>query len=190
MLPTRKKNFAPKKGMAIPLVLTFCVCVMVFAASLALFRKESKQQNLSSIHFIQANFMAQSAIQMMLLKLSAFPQEACDAGVLSLGYCPFRGIIASSTFTVNPSSSNSLGLSQFYSDCNTASFPLKVPDLPADWGSRVNDFKVISAYTDPGKRQLIISAQITAIGQSRLDRGGMDIRKEEMIKTVKLTREN
>lgn len=179
-----------KKGMAIPLVLVFCVCIMVFASSLALFRKESKQQNLSSIHFIQANFMAQSAIQMMLLKLSAFPQEACDAGVLSLGYCPFRGIIAGAAVSPNPASANPDGLTQFFSDCNTTSFPLKVPDLPPDWEFSVEDFKVISAYTNPAERQLIISAQITAVGQSRLDRGGMNIRKEEMIKTVKLTREN
>lgn len=181
-----------KKGMAIPLVLVFCVCIMVYAASLALFRKESKQQNLSSIHFIQANFMAQSAIQMMMLKLSAFPQEACDAGVLSLGYCPFRGIIAGSSVVANPSSANADGLAQFCSDCNSSDFPLKVPDLPADWGFEVasEGFKVISAYTNPAERQLIISAQITAYGQSNMERGAMGIRKEEMIKTVKLTREN
>ena len=176
--------------MAIPLVLTFCVCVMVFAASLALFRKESKQQNLSAVHFLQANFMAQSAVQMMMLKLSAFPQEACDSGVLSLGYCPFRGIIAGSSVSANPGSANAGGLEQFFKDCNSDSFPIKVPGLSADWRFGVTDFKVISAYTNPSERQLIISAQITAIGEAKMEKGGMDIRKEEMIKTVKLTREN
>lgn len=181
----------PRKGMAIPLVLVFCVCVMVFAASLMLFRKESKQQNLSNVHFLQANFLAQSAIQMMLLKLSAFPQEACDAGVLSLGYCPFRGIIAGSDVEFNEASSNKAGLEQFFADCNSDAIELKIPDInPENWKFAVTDFKVISAYTNPAERQLIISAQITSLGEATMERGNMDVRKEEMIKTVKLTREN
>ncbi|MEW6709615.1 MAG: hypothetical protein AB1403_07285 [Candidatus Riflebacteria bacterium] len=190
MLPNRKKMVGLRKGMAIPLVLVFCVCVMVFASSLALFRKESKQQNLGNVHFLQANFMAQSAIQMMLLKLSAFPQEACDAGVLSLGYCPFRGIISGSTVSPNAAGANPDGLTQFFADCNSTAFPIKVPGLSPDWKFAVTDFKVISAYTNPAERQLIISAQITSEGETRLAKGGMDVRKEEMIKTVKLTREN
>lgn len=179
------------RGMAIPLVLVFSICVMVFASSLVYFRKESKQQNLSNVHFLQANFLAQSAIQMMLLKLSAFPQEACDSGVLSLGYCPFRGIIIDSGVANSPGTANREGLEAFFSDCNTDSFPLKIPGLvAADWKFGVTDFKVISAYTDPAKHQLIISSQITSLGEAKMDRGGMETRKEEMIKTVKLTREN
>ncbi|HNS08204.1 MAG TPA: hypothetical protein PKN29_00825, partial [Candidatus Ozemobacteraceae bacterium] len=54
----------------------------------------------------------------------------------------------------------------------------------------VTDFKVISAFTNPGERQLVISAQIKALGEATLNRGKMETRKEEMIKTVKLTREN
>lgn len=190
MLPIRKKVNRKQKGMAIPLVLTFCVCIMVFAASLALFRKESKQQNLSTVSFLQANFLAQSAIQMMLLKLSAFPQEACDAGVLSMGYCPFRGIIVDSGAGINQGSVNLDGLTQFLQDCNSDDFALKVPGVPASWKFKVKDFKVISAYTNPGARQLIISAQITSEGECEMEKGNMGLRKEEMIKTVKLTREN
>ena len=52
------------------------------------------------------------------------------------------------------------------------------------------DFKVISAFTNPGERQLVISAQIKALGEATLNRGKMETRREEMIKTVKLTREN
>lgn len=191
MFNKKSINIKSDCGMAIPLVLVFVVCVMVFASSLMFFRKESKQQNLSNVHFLQANFLAQSAIQMMLLKLSAFPQEACDAGVLSLGYCPFRGIVLGSNVANNPGSANAQGLADFFSDCNTDSFPLKIPGLVADdWKFGVTDFKVISAYTNPGLRQLIVSSQITSLGEARMARGGMDVRKEEMIKTVKLTREN
>jgi hypothetical protein len=163
---------------------------MVYAGSLVFFRKESKQQNITNIHFLQANFLAQSAVQMMLLKLSAFPQEACDAGVLSLGYCPFRGIIAGTN--LNPVAGTSQqSLIDFYSDCNSDDFAWKIPGINQDdWKFSTSDFKVISAYTNPDERQLIISAQITAIGEANMNRGGMGIRKEEMLKTVKLTREN
>lgn len=179
-----------RKGIALPLVLAFAVCIMIFTASLVFFRKESKQQNVTNIHFLQANFLAQSAIQMMMLKLSAFPQEACDAGVLSLGYCPFRGIIAGSDLSPR-SGANQQGLVDFYSDCNTDRFPWKVSGITAaNWKFTTTDFKVISAYTNPRDRQLIISAQITTIGEATMARGEMGLRKEEMIKTVKLTREN
>lgn len=180
-----------RKGLALPLVLAFVVCIMVFTASLVYFRKESKQQNLTNVHFLQANFLAQSAIQMMMLKLSAFPQEACDAGVLSLGYCPFRGIIAGSDLSPSPGNANPQGLVDFYSDCDSDNFPWKIPGITqSDWKFNTTDFKVISAYTNPDERQLVISAQITAVGEATLHRGGMDVRKEEMIKTIKLTREN
>lgn len=185
-----KNSVYYKKGIALPLVLAFAVCIMVFTASLVYFRKESKQQNVTNIHFLQANFLAQSAIQMMLLKLSAFPQEACDAGVLSLGYCPFRGIIAGANLSPI-AGANQQGLADFCSDCNSTDFQWKVPGITADdWKFSATDFKVISAYTNPDERQLIISAQITALGEATMSRGGMGLRKEEMIKTVKLTREN
>lgn len=186
---TRNKH--NRSGLALPLVLTFVVCIMVFASALVYFRKESKQQNLSNLHFLQANFMAQSAIQMMLLKLSAFPQEACDAGVLSLGYCPFRGIIAGSNLNAAGNTGNPQALKEFFSDCNTTKFPWKATSVDSSTGKfSVTDFKVISAFTNPGERQLVISAQIKALGEATLNRGKMETRKEEMIKTVKLTREN
>ncbi|MGM0600563.1 MAG: hypothetical protein ACQETH_12200 [Candidatus Rifleibacteriota bacterium] len=184
------KLYRHRRGLAIPLVLVFTVCIMVYASSLVFFRKESKQQNLTNIHFIQANFLAQSAIQMMLLKISAYPQEACDAGVLSMGYCPFRAIIAGDELDVL-NTGNPEGLQQFAQDCNTDAFPLKIPDIdPENWKFNVEDFKVISAYTNPGEKQLIISAQITSLGEATMARGGMGTRKEEMIKTIKLTRQN
>lgn len=163
---------------------------MVFTGSLVYFRKESKQQNITNIHFLQANFLAQSAIQMMLLKLSAFPQEACDAGVLSLGYCPFRGIVAGSNLPAK-AVNNPQGLVDLYSDCNSSDFQWKIPGINQnDWKFAATDLKIISAYTDPDKRQLIISAQIKSVGEATMQRGGMGLRKEEMIKTIKLTREN
>ena len=185
-----KTNSDSRSGIALPLVLVFSICVMAFTVSLVFFRKESKQQNLTNIHFLQANFLAQSAVQMMLLKLSSFPQEACDAGVHSLGYCPFRGIISGSNL-VPIGGASQQGLVDFYSDCNSSDFEWRVPGVNQDdWKFSTEDFKVISAYTNPDERQLIISAQIKAIGEATMSRGGMGLRKEEMIKTVKLTREN
>ena len=111
-----------RKGMAVPVVLLIVLCVMVMTITLFHFRKQSKQQNVSNFHFLRVNFLAQSAIQHMLLKLSVFPQEAYDAGVLSLGYCPFRGIIFGNNNTVPPkgnSQNKEKGLKIFFEDCNT-----------------------------------------------------------------------
>lgn len=191
MLPNKSTAFK-RKGIAIPLVLIFAFCVMVYAGSLIFFRKESKQQNIGNVHFLQANFMAQSAIQMMLLKLSAFPQEACDAGVVFMGYCPFRGITAEDNVSLLPGQDNrTKGLDQFFVDCNTDAFPLKVPDInPDHWKFAVTNFRVISAYTVPAEKELIISAQITSVGEAFMEKGAKNLRKEEMIKSIKLTRKN
>ncbi|GAB4269978.1 MAG: hypothetical protein Kow0029_06410 [Candidatus Rifleibacteriota bacterium] len=177
-----------KEGMAIPIVLLFCFCTMLLAASLFSFRKESKQQNKNTIHFLQANFLAQSAIQHFLLKLSAFPQEAYDSGVLSLGCCPFRGITQEPTVFGNKDSG---GLETFASDCSTDAVPWGIPGIVnGDWKYHIEEFKIISAYTVPSQKKLILTAQITAIGVCNNPMGGMGERTERMIKTVQLTRYN
>ncbi len=178
-------------GIAIPIVLLFCLCVMVMASSLFYFRKESKQQNVNTFHFLQVNFLAQSAAQHLLLKLSAFPQDAYDSGVLSLGYCPFRGIPASTAAMPAPGNKDNGGLLTFASDCTATSPAWLVPGITAsDWKYSISDFEIISAYTDAVKRQTVLTAQLTAIGEGKMARGNMGIRKEKLVKTVQLTGQN
>lgn len=180
-----------KKGIALVLVLTFAICVMVFVVSMILFRKESKQQNLTNVHFLQANFLAQSAIQMMTLKMALFPQEAADAGVFSLGYCPFRGILPDAIITDKNDPTAREVLNIFKDDCNTTDFQWITEDITLeDWKFEITDFKVVSAYTNPSKMQMVLLSQMVAIGEANMSKGGMGTRKEEMTKTIKLSRQN
>lgn len=185
------KNLHSRRGLAIPIVLLFCFCVMVMAISLFYFRKESKQQNINTFQFLQVNFLAQSAAQHLLLKLSAFPQDAYDAGVLSLGYCPFRGIPASDDDMPAPGNKDDAGLVQFAGDCTSANPAWLVPGIDADdWKYNVDEFLIISAYTDAVKRQTVLTAQVTTIGEGNMARGNMGVRKERLVKTVQLTGQN
>lgn len=184
--------------MAIPLVLVFCLCTLAMAGSMFYFRKESKSEGMANIQFIQANFLAQSAIQNMLAKLSAFPQEACDAGLLSLGHCPFRSVIAGGSVTPGPDNvKETIGLKQFCSDCNTDKLPWDSSFngdgfIASNWKYHIEKIEIISAYTinKPKVHKLVLTARITAIGEVKTVKGGLGWRKEKMVKTVQLTRDN
>lgn len=192
MSKTEAKFTDYRQGLAIPLVLMFCFCILVMAMSLFYFRKESKQQNVTNFQFLQVNFLAQSATQHMLLKLSAFPQDAYDSGVLSLGYCPFRGIsFSASASPPLPGNIDTGGLEVFRSDVSIGSLPWLIPDInPADWQYGIASYEIISAYSDPARRQTVLTAQITAIGEGNMTRGNMGTRRERLIKTVQLTGQN
>jgi len=189
---TKSKISDNRRGLAIPLVMMFCFCIMVMAMSLFYFRKESKQQNVTNYQFLQVNFLAQSATQHMLLKLSAFPQDAYDAGVLSLGYCPFRGIAFSASASPPlPGNIDTGGLDVFKSDVSVGSLPWLIPDIdPADWQYGIASFEIISAYSDTARKQTVLTAQVTSIGEGNMRRGNMGIRRERLIKTVQLTGQN
>lgn len=192
MSKTESKFTDYRQGLAIPLVLMFCFCILVMAMSLFYFRKESKQQNVNNFQFLQVNFLAQSATQHMLLKLSAFPQDAYDSGVLSLGYCPCRGIAFSASASPPlPGNIDTGGLDVFRSNVSIGSLPWLIPDInPADWQYGIASFEIISAYSDPARRQTVLTAQITAIGEGNMRRGSMGNRRERLIKTVQLTGQN
>ena len=186
------RNNLPKKaikGMAMPIVILICFCIMIMATSIFFFRKESKQQNVTNFHFLRVNFLAQSAIQHALLKLSAFPQESYDSGVLALGYCPFRGIIYSEENPVTSGKADKSALEVFASDCNTDQVPWVIPANRMNNANNkyhVESFDVISAYNDNTKKQTVLTAKIISIGESDIERGGMGFRKERLEKVVQL----
>lgn len=189
-----------KKGMAVPVVLMFCFCTTVMAISMFYFRTESKQQNLVNFHFLQVNFLAQSAVQHMLLKLSAFPQDAYDAGVLSLGYCPFRGIQFGEGVPAGIAEQEAL--ERFASDCNTQKIrwnipaTIAVPGAPpitfdaSQWSYRVEQIEIVNAYFEPLEKRNVLTTQIVAIGESTFERGQLGDRTEQLTKTVQLTGQN
>lgn len=181
--------FRKNRGLAIPMVLMFCFCVVTLSVSMFYFRKETKQQNITNFQFLQVNYLAQSATQHMLLKLSAFPQDAYDAGVLSMGYCPFRGIQFSPTGVMPPAGQiDNTALRQFFADVNSANPPWLIPGINADdWKYEIDNLEVISAYREAAERRNVLTAQLTAIGEGNMARAGMGVRREQMIKTIQLT---
>lgn len=183
-----------RRGMAMPLVMLICLCTMLLATSVFYFRKESKQQNVTTMHFLRVNFLAQCAAQHALLKLSAFPQEAYDSGVLALGYCPFRGIVYSANDELAaPGNPDDSAIKKFVSDCNTDSIPWLIPESrinPAKNKYKVDSLDVISAYNDIGNSQTVLTAQIICIGESELEKGNLGLRKERLEKTIQLTGNN
>jgi len=181
------KSRKSTKGMAIPIVIIFSFCVLVFAGSMFFFRKEVKQENQANINFLQANFLAQAAIQHALLKIRVLPQEAYDSGVLQQGYCPFQAITADT----NPTGGNktSFPLEVFRSDCNTGSEPWLLDGLDKpNWTYQIASITVIAAYTDQQKNELVQSVQITAVGSVFDPKGGRGWRTERMTKTVEIRR--
>ena len=193
-------TFKSRKGIAVPVVLLIVLCVMVMTITLVHFRKQSKQQNVTNFHFLRVNFLAQCAVQHMLLKLSVFPQEAYDSGVLRLGYCPFRGIIFGDDGTAaaqgNPDNKEA-GLKIFFEDCNSDSssggIDWVIPSerlVASENKYSVQSLEVMSAFNDLSKRQTYLTAQIVGIGEAKMEKGNAGLRKEKIEKVIQLTGNN
>lgn len=185
-----------RKGIAVPVVLLIVLCVMVMTISVIHFRKQSKQQNVNNFHFLRVNFLAQSATQHMMLKLSVFPQEAYDSGVLGLGYCPFRGIVYDKDGNAPPAGKpDTEGLRIFAADCNTDAIPWH-KDLkarmknPGDSKYTVESLSVISAYNDIADKKTYLTAKVIAIGEGKMEKGNAGFRKEKLDKVIQLTGAN
>ena len=184
-----------RRAIAIPIVLLIVLCVMIMSVSVFYFRKESKQQNVTNFHFLRVNFLAQSATQHMLLKLSCLPQEAYDSGVLRLGYCPFRGIIYDENGDPpkqSPTQDDS-AIKIFYQDCNTDFIPWVIPKSklnPDDNKYNVESLNVISAYNNTEQKKTVLTAQIIAIGEAKMEKGSPVFRKEKLDKIIQLTGAN
>lgn len=187
-----------RKGMAVPVVLLIVLCVMVMTVSVIHFRKQSKQQNVSNFHFLRVNFLAQSATQHMLLKLSVFPQEAYDSGVLGLGYCPFRGIVYDKDGNAPAAGLPSPdGLRIFAEDCTTDTSVGGIDWVidPKRIDSKINKYKVdslevISAYNDIKEKKTYLTAKIISIGEAKMEKGNPGFRKEKLDKVIQLTGAN
>lgn len=179
-----------RRGIAIPVVLLFCFCTLVYAGTVIYFRKEVKQENMINVNFLQANFLAQSAVQHSLLKFRLLPQEAYDAGVIQQGFCPFWGIQPGSVSTIGTNKTD-VAMDIFRSDCNTNSIPWNGSlngISNAEWKYEVASLQVIAAFTDAANREMIQTVQITAVGSVLDNRGGRGWRHEEMKKTVEIRR--
>lgn len=183
-----------RRAIAIPIVLLIVLCVMIMSITVFYFRKESKQQNVNNFHFLRVNFLAQSATQHMLLKLSCLPQEAYDSGVLRLGYCPFKGIIYDKNGDPPAQGTqDDSAIKVFYEDCNTDFIPWQIPEeklKKADNKYNVESLNIISAYNNIEKKQTVLTAQIVSIGEAKMQKGNAGFRKERLEKVIQLTGAN
>ena len=183
-----------RRAIAIPIVLLIVLCVMIMSITVFYFRKESKQQNVNNFHFLRVNFLAQSATQHMLLKLSCLPQEAYDSGVLRLGYCPFKGIIYDKNGDPPAQGTqDDSAIKVFYEDCNTVFIPWLIPEEKlknADNKYNVESLNIISAYNNIEKKQTVLTAQIVSIGEAKMQKGNAGFRKERLEKVIQLTGAN
>jgi hypothetical protein len=180
-----------RRGIALAVVMSLVTCALLFAGGMFFFRKEVKQQNVVNINFLQANFLAQGAIQHALLKVKMLPQEAFDAGMIQTGLCPFRGVVAGSTEITGGPHKSDIALETYRSDANTNSRPWNVAAngfIPANWNYTVASFTVISASADPAKKELVQMIRIVARGTVNDPKGGRGNRVEEMVKTIEVRR--
>lgn len=186
--------YKSRKGIAIPVVLLIVLCVMVMTISVVHFRKESKKQNVNNFHFLRVNFLAQSAVQQMLLKLSVLPQEAYDSGVLSLGYCPFRGIVSDGNTPLTPGHKNDAALKVFFEDCKIDTIPWQFPQdrmpNPSNSKYKVNSLNIMNAYNDTSNKKTYLTAKIIAVGEGKMEKGNAGFRKEQLEKVIQLTGAN
>lgn len=184
-----------RRGVAIIIVLTFILGTLAFATAMFFFRKEVKQQNVTNVNFLQANFLSQAAVQHALLKCRILPQEIYDSGMSSRGYCPLQAVIAGETPA--PGTKSFKGMRIFIDDCTSD------PTKGIPWDSRIqsslgldlNDWKyqvasmdVIAAFTQVDEKLFVLTAQIVASGTIIERRGGRGARTELMTKTIELTR--
>ena len=177
-----------RQGMALPVVLIFSVLTLAFVGSMVYFRKEVKQENVINVNFLQANFLAQAAINHALMKIRVLPQEAYDCAVTQKGYCPFQAIMPTTATGGGPKATGA-PTDTFRSDCTETAVPWGLTDVPAaEWKYEIASISVISAYTDTTSNDLVLTVQLTAIGSVLDARGGRGWRKEQMVKTVELRR--
>ena len=182
------KIFYNRRGLALPVVMMVVICVMIMSASLIHYRKESKQQNVEAFQALRVNFLAQSAVQQLLLKLVCYPQDSYDAGVLGLGYCPFRGIVVDKDLP-SPGIKDTKALENFISDINTESIPWKIPGIKAEDNKfSIESLNVMSAYNVNmgSEKWKVITATIVAIGEGKMENGNLGTRKEKFEKVVQL----
>lgn len=197
--PSRPLLTAPwRTGLALPLVILFVFCTFTFGSYLFFFRKEIKQQNMLAFHALQAEFLAQAAIQHALLKIQFFRQEVFDAGAAEKGLCPFQAVRAQDTVRGGPNRSV-VALDILRGDCTSAALPFASFDEPEvdallrTWEYQVASLSVLSGFSDVDPTRSAVRVQVVRVtgeGKAIDPMGGRGARTETMTKTFHLRRAN
>jgi len=165
------------RGMAVPLILCFVIFVGIFIGTMVYNRINIKRQTKTTFEYLQAHYMAQSALQHMYLKLRLLPNEAYDTSAVSLGICPFdrSGAVPASAshksagpMTIltgdvcTDADPDGATLQGYPLDTNTGGEMAPFDD--AGWGYSIVEANAVTAFTSGPQRILVI--EVTAEGRS------------------------
>lgn len=192
-----------KNGMAIPLVLIFCVISFIFLYSLFSSRIAVRKQTMSTHFQKRAYYLALGGIQHALLKLRLLHRKAYDASAMAKGICPFLNPYGDNLARAKGTQSNK-ALNIILSDLKSSStdpnldLVLKAGDYPIPthstyrWRYEVASFSVDSYYQEPDGSVKVV-AFVRAIGYTYdprdiNERGQAEERKEVVEKIVDIKR--
>lgn len=164
-----------RRGLAIPIVLTFVVVVMIFSIAIGKVRTASKFGNLITFHYLKANYMAQSGIQHAMMKIRVCPDEAFEAAARQFGLCPLND------GNTTPGTKNNGLMDAFMADLNSTSAG---NNIPTGWGYRVTKIETKAAVRKAN--QLVTLVEITCDGWADEGKGGLGVRHEIVTKTVSI----
>jgi len=164
-----------RRGIVIPVVLTFSVVVFVFAWSMIRSRTASKLSNLVSFHYLKGSQMAEAGIQHAMLKIRLFPDEAFEAAARQFGLCPMGGSVTAS------GNGNPDLMQAFIADMKCEA--LNIPGTEG-WGYKVTAIDTKAAFRKNNK--LVTVIEITSEGWALDKRGDLGTRKEVIKKTVSI----
>ncbi len=189
-----------RQGIAVPLVLLFCLVTFTFLFSMVGTRSRMRKQTLSTHTQKKAYYLAQGGIQQALLKLRLLHRKAYDAGAMARGVCPFLNPYENNVVSnANASRVASKALDIFISDLKSTSispnlalrltggeYPIPTSGT-TQWKYEVTEFNVETYYmqSDGSVKEV---AHIKAMGYAFDPRDLVPERRELVEKSVELTR--
>ena len=179
MNTVRNERFR-RRGVAIWVVI--CVCSVLFILLFAFVsqRVGVKRQARHSFIALQAQWVAQAAVQHAMLKFRVLPTEGYDASALARGVCPFYVDMAEAT----PGTVDAGPLEVFRSDVNTDDFPL---DGFPDWSYDVVELNALNSFNRGNYRVHVVQIRVQGRVVERL--AGEEIEfVDELVKTVDVER--
>lgn len=159
----RRFRLAGRRGLALPMAIIFCVLMASMVYYMTRTRVEQKRQNLTQFSALQADFLAQGAVQQALLKFRVLPTEAYGASAIARGLCPFYVAPPGSTPQVGPGKSQD-PLDTFVSDINADAVPLRFaqPEF-SGWHCEIASSKALTSFTTGTETVNVVSIEAVGI---------------------------
>lgn len=175
--PRAARRAPGRRGLAIPLVAGFCVLAVILIGVTSYIRAGAKRQHKASFQTLKAQFAAQGAIQVALLKFRVLPNE---------------GFEASKQARDGDTSALDVYLSDVGNDDGNVAFTL-APEGATVWTADVLEGTVLNDVELDGHGDWLHVLRLTAEGRVqdgyRTADGAVEERVEQVEKTVQITRQ-